>query len=524
MYLEHIDSPADVKKLHGSELESLCAELRSALIEELSVRGGHVGPNLGMVEATTALHYVFDSPKDKIVYDVSHQSYAHKMLTGRKAAFTDSAKYGSVTGFSNPKESEHDFFTIGHTSTSVSLASGLAKARDLKNERYNVIAVIGDGSLSGGEAFEGLDYAAENGTNLIVVVNDNEMSIAENHGGLYANLRLLRDTNGAAACNFFKAMGFEYTYVRDGNDVHTLIGAFRAVKDCTRPVVVHIHTVKGKGFAPAEADKETWHYGAPFDKNTGMPKRIAQANGSAVREKDYAALTAEYLLAEMKKDPTVAAITSGTPTVIGFTEEKRRAAGKQFIDVGIAEEHAVALAAGIAKNGGKAVYGVYGTFIQRAYDQLSQDLCIDRNPATVLVFWASVWGMNDVTHLGLFDIALMGSIPNLVYLAPVSEEEYFAMLRWSMRQTEHPVAIRVPAGPVVSTGIEDTTDYSVLNAYQVTRAGETVAILALGSMYGTGEKTAELLAQRGIHATLINPKFITGLDTALLESLKKSTP
>lgn len=516
MYLEKINSPEDIKKLSVDEMKDLCTEIRQVLLKKLSEHGGHIGPNLGIVELTVALHYVFNSPKDKIVYDVSHQSYIHKMLTGRKDAFINSKKYDEVSGYSNPEESEHDFFNIGHTSTSISLACGLAKARDLKDEKDNVIAIIGDGSLSGGEAYEGLNNAAEEGTNMIIIVNDNDMSIAENHGGLYKNLKELRDTDGKCECNFFKSMGLDYYYVKDGHDFEQLTSVFNKVKDTTHPVVVHIHTIKGKGLDYAEKNKEQWHWGMPFVLETGESKF------SMGDTEDYGDLTGKYLLDAMKQDPTVVAITSATPTVLGFIPERRNEAGKQFVDVGIAEEHAVAFASGIAANGGKPVYGVYSTFLQRTYDQLSQDLCINNNPAVILVNLASVYGMNDVTHLGLYDIGMMSNIPNMVYLAPTCKEEYFAMLKWGMNQQDHPVAIRVPAMGVIKSGVEDKTDYSKLNKYQVTKAGKDVAVIALGDFYQLGESVViKLLNENGIEATLINPKYITGIDEELLKSLKK---
>ena len=497
MYLENIYSPADVKKLSEKELNELGGEIRAALLQKLSEHGGHFGPNFGMVEATIALHYVFNSPKDKIVFDVSHQSYVHKMLTGRKDAFLHPEKYDNVSGYTEPQESEHDFFIIGHTSTSVSLASGLAKGRDLTGGNENIIAVIGDGSLSGGEAFEGLDYVAELGTNMIIIVNDNQMSIAENHGGLYKNLKELRDSNGQCECNFFKAMGLDYIYVNDGNDVQALIEAFSKVKDIQHPIVVHINTLKGKGYERAEQDKETYHWRTPFNPETGEAKVNYE-------EEDYSEVTAQYLLKKMEEDSRVVTITSGTPAVLGFTPDRRKEAGKQFVDVGIAEEHAVALASGIAANGGKPVYGVYSTFIQRSYDQLSQDLC-----------------MNDVTHLCFFDIPLISNIPNMVYLAPTCKEEYLAMLEWSIRQNEYPVAIRVPATDVITCGEPVETDYSVLNRYKVTHRGSKVAILALGSFYGLGQSVASLLKEKAnIDATLINPRYITGVDNELMDELK----
>lgn len=515
MYLEKINGPEDVKKLTTDEMTKLAAEMRDALLKRASIHGGHFGPNFGMVEATIALHYVFESPKDKIVYDVSHQTYPHKMLTGRKDAYLYEEHYDDVSGYSNPNESEHDFFTVGHTSTSVSLACGLAKARDLKGDAGNVIAVIGDGSLSGGEALEGIDFASELNGNLIIVVNDNDMSIAENHGGLYQNLKLLRDTDGKAECNLFKAMGLDYVYVNEGNNIKALIDAFSSVKDSTKPVVVHINTQKGKGYAPAEADKENWHYSGPFNIETGEPLFVPEGP-------DYSDITVKYLLSKMKQDKSVVAITAGTPTVIGFTKDKREEAGKQFVDVGIAEETAVALASGIAANGGKPVWGVYSSFVQRTYDQISQDLCINNSPATILTFWGTVYGMNDVTHLGLYDMAMLANIPNLVYLAPTTKEEYLAMLDWSIEQTDYPVAIRVPGGEVISDCKKVTKDFSKLNKYEVIKKGSKVAIIGLGTFYSLGENVAEKVAEKtGVNPTVINPYYITGTDNDLLSDLKK---
>ena len=515
MYLEQINGPEDVKKLSGEQLTKLAAEMRQVLLKRASIHGGHFGPNFGMVEATIALHYVFESPKDKIVYDVSHQTYPHKMLTGRKDAYLYEEHYDDVTGYSSPQESEHDHFTVGHTSTSVSLACGLAKGRDLNGGRGNVIAVIGDGSLSGGEALEGLDFAAELESNLIIVVNDNDMSIAENHGGLYSNLKLLRETKGGAECNLFRAMGLDYVYVDEGNNIDALIKAFQSVKDSTKPVVVHIKTQKGKGYAPAEKDKESWHYNAPFNIETGEPSGVPQGE-------DYSDITAKFLLEKMKKDPSVVAITSATPTVLGFTKDKREEAGKQFVDVGIAEETAVALASGIAANGGKPVWGVYSTFVQRTYDQIAQDLCINNNAATIVTFWGTVYGMNDVTHLGLYDIPMMANIPNLVYLAPATKEEYLAMLDWSLEQTDHPVAIRLPGGSVISDGRKVTKDFSDLNQYEITQKGSRVAIVGLGTFYSLGQSVAKELEEKtGTKATVINPYYITGIDQEMLEDLKK---
>ena len=512
MYIEKINGPEDVKKLNIEEMTALAEEMRHALLKRASIHGGHFGPNFGMVEAIIALHYVFESPKDKMVFDVSHQTYPHKMLTGRKDAYLYEEHYDDVTGYSCPQESEHDHFTVGHTSTSVSLACGLAKARDLRGESANVIAIIGDGSLSGGEALEGMDFAAELDSNMIIVVNDNDMSIAENHGGLYSNLKLLRETNGQAECNLFKAMGLDYVYVDHGNDLRELIGAFKQVKDSKKPVVVHINTLKGKGYKPAEEHKEEWHWHLPFDIETGK--------SHFPEVEDYSSVTCEYLIEKMKKDPTVVAITSGTPTILGFTQEKRKQAGRQFVDVGIAEETAVALASGIAKGGGKPVYGVYSSFIQRTYDQISQDLCIDGNPATIVVYTGSVFGMTDVTHLGLQDIPMLSNIPGLVYLAPTTKEEYLSMLDWSVEQKEMPVAIKLPGGDMISDGREVKKDWSQLNTCEVTEKGSKIALIGLGTFYFLALQTAEMLEKKGIHVTVINPYYITGLDKGLLEKLK----
>ena len=515
MYLEKINSPEDVKKLNIEEMKVLAQEIREAIITRDAKHGGHFGPNLGIVEATIALHYVFNSPKDKFVFDVSHQSYPHKMLTGRRQAFTDETHYDDVTGYSNQNESEHDHFILGHTSTSISLALGLAKARDVKGEKGNIVAIIGDGSLSGGEALEGLDFAGELKSNLIIIANDNDMSIAENHGGLYKNLKLLRETDGKAETNLFKAMGLDYIFVKDGNSLEELIEVFKKVKDINHPIVVHICTQKGKGYKLAEIDKEPWHYTMPFNIENGKPLNVDDSE-------DYTDVTKEYLIKKMKEDKTVVTITSGTPGAVGFNKKDRDEVGSQFIDVGIAEETAVAIASGMASKGAKPVYTVVSTFLQRTYDQLSQDLCINNNSATIVVYYAGAIGMTDVTHLGWFDIAMMGNIPNLVYLAPTTKEEHLAMLEWSIEQQEHPVAIRIPGGKMVSTGKKVTKDFSKLNTYEVSQKGEKVAIIGLGTFYQLGKKVATLYEEKtGVKATVINPMYITGVDGKLLEELKK---
>ncbi len=516
MVLEKINGPEDIKRLNSTERATLADEVRHYLLQKVSEHGGHVGPNLGMVEATIALHYVFHSPTDHFIFDVSHQSYPHKILTGRKEAFMDRTHYDDVSGYSEPSESAHDSFVIGHTSTSISLACGMAKGRNLRGGTENIIAIIGDGSLSGGEALEGLNVAgAEIEGNLIIVVNDNQMSIAENHGGLYKNLQLLRETQGKAECNVFRAMGLDYRYVEQGNDIEALIRAFEQVKDIDHPTVVHINTLKGKGLPYAETNKERWHWSMPFDLPTGKCTFANEEN------EDYALITAEYLLERMPSRPDLFAITAGTPTVMGFSKSRREQAGKQFVDVGIAEETAVALASGAAKRGAKPVWGVYSTFIQRTYDQLQQDLCINDNPAVLLVFFGGIESMNDVTHTCLYDIPLLMNIPNLIYLAPSSKEEYLSMLEWSLSYREHPVAIRVPVNGVIERGLSlPDTDWS-RPSYEIARQGKDVAIVGLGSYFQLGEKVCDLLAAQGVKASLINPCIITALDTDALDALRR---
>lgn len=515
MYIEKIKSPADLKKLDIEALKIVADETRQAVLNRVSKHGGHVGPNLGFVEATVALHYVFDAPKDKLVFDVSHQSYPHKILTGRAAGFLgDVDDMNAISGYSSPAESPiYDNFEVGHTSTSISLATGLQKARDIKGTDENIIAVIGDGSLSGGEAFEGLDEASELGTGIIIVVNDNEMSIAENHGGIYKNLRALRQSNGQCEHNWFKAWGFEYHYLEEGNDIARLIQVFKKVKGTQRPTVVHIHTEKGHGFAPAVEDKETWHWSMPFNITDGS--LLNQPTGES-----YDRLFSDWMLREMKRDKTLIAVTAGTPTAAGFTPAKRREAGAQHIDMGIAEEQAAAMISGMAKGGLHPVWTVYSTFIQRTYDQIAQDLCINSNPAVINVVGGGTASMNDITHICLFDIPMLCSIPNLIYLAPTTCEEYFAMLRWAIDQDRKPIAIRVPSNGVNHTAEPVDTEYSYTPQYKVTSQGSLVAIIAAGSFYQKGENVADILAAKGINATLINPRYLNAVDAETLDSLK----
>lgn len=520
MLLTQTTTPEDVKALNRAELPQLCGEIRHAILESSAAVGGHVAPNLGVVELTVALHRVFNSPTDKIVFDVSHQTYAHKALTGRAYTYIDPERYGEASGFANPDESEHDLFAMGHTSTSVGLGCGLAHARDLAGDTYNVITVIGDGSLSGGLAFEGFNNAAELDSNLIIIVNDNDQSIAENHGGLYRNLAELRASNGTCERNVFRAMGLDYRYLDAGNDVLALVDALQELRNIDHPIVLHVSTAKGKGFEPAQSDPERWHHVGPFDMATG--RKLCPGHPSEPAPRTYADITGEALSAAIERDPQVVGITAATPYIMGFTPELRAAAGKQFIDVGIAEEHAVTFATALARSGAKPVFGVYGTFLQRAYDELWHDLCLNDMPATILVFGASIFGTTSETHLSFFDISMLGGLPNMRYLAPTCMEEYLSMLSWSLDHREHPAAIRVPGIGLVSRpdlAPAEDTDYSVAR-YNVVRQGRDVAVLALGDFFELGERVANrLAAEYGIEATLVNPRFATELDREFLDSL-----
>lgn len=513
MYLEKINNPEDVKKLDATGRQGLVDEIRAALLSRASKHGGHFGPNFGMVEATVALHTVFDSPHDHIVYDVSHQTYPHKMLTGRKEAFTDPEHYDDVSPYTDPDETPHDLFKIGHTSTSISLALGLAKARDLRGRHENIVAVIGDGSMSGGEALEGLNVAGELNSNFIIVFNDNQRSIAENHGGMYDQFKELRKSNGAAPDNLFKAMGLDYVYVNDGNDTEALITTFKQVKDIDHPIVVHINTLKGKGYEPALKDEEAWHWHGPFDITTGQ----SLSDGPA--PESYANLAGEYLLKRAETDENLLVVVSAVPFALGMSPERRERMGKHYLDVGIAEETAVAVASGAAHAGAHVVWGSSTTFQQRVYDQLSQDLAVNGNPAVIVGNSGSVWGMSDVTHASLWTIPMIANIPNITYLAPTNAEEYLAMLHWGLDQEKHPVFIQVPGGPVRHAKGPVRKSYDELRS-EVVRRGSKIAIFGLGSLFNMGEKTADILRESlGFEITLVNPLFASGLDSELLDNL-----
>ncbi|WP_315444789.1 1-deoxy-D-xylulose-5-phosphate synthase [uncultured Selenomonas sp.] len=513
MYLETITSPADIKGYTAEQRRVLAQEMRDALLKRASIHGGHFGPDFGIIEAVIALHTVFDSPTDKIIYDVSHQCYPHKMLTGRVEAYINEAQYDEVSGYTNPEESPHDFFNVGHTSTSISLASGLAKARDLAGRRENIIALIGDGSMSGGEALEGLNVVGEMETNFIIVFNDNGHSIAENHGGMYRTFKELRETNGAAENNLFRAMGLDYRYVADGNDCEALIAAFSAVKNSTKPVVVHIVTQKGKGYQFAEEDPETWHYRMPFDMETGALKRPYTD--------PYQEATKAFLKEQTRTNPNIVFLAAGTMGAIGLSPKDRTELGSQYVDVGIAEEHAVAMASGLARGGARPIFGTYSTFFQRVYDQMAQDVAVNNSPAVFLSVGASIYYMNDVTHLGFFDIPIFANIPNLVFLAPASLDEYKAVLRWSVEQTRHPVMIRMPVGGYEESPYPVRTDYSALNKYQVVQEGADVALIGVGNFAALAGAAAAQLEAEGIKATVVSPIFLSDLDTALLDRLKE---
>lgn len=507
-----VNSPADVKKLSTDEMNVLAGDIRKAILNKVDTIGGHLGPDLGIVETTIAMHYVFNSPKDKFIFDVSHQIYPHKILTGRKDAFVNPLAHPEISGYSNPSESEHDNFILGHTSTSLSLATGMAKARDLKGEKYNIVALIGDGSLSGGEALEGLSNAAVLNSNMIIIVNDNVMSIAPVEGGIYNSLKVLRESNGEAKDNIFKSMGYDYYYLEEGNNVEKLIALFEKVKDTNKPTVVHIHTLKGMGYKPAETDKETYHWQMPkFIENYGKKQTVTET---------YTSITNDYLVEKAKKEKALMVVSPATPGATGLTPDVRAKLGKHYTDVAIAEQHAVGYVSGLAANGAKPVLEVLSSFIQRSYDQLSQDFAINNAPATVLVFWGGI-SPADVTHLQVFDIPLISNIPNIVYLAPTNKEEYLAMLDWSVDQTKYPVAIRVPMTNLVSTGKADKTNYANLNKFKVANKGEKVAIIGVGNFYQLGEQVQKKLKdEMGINATLINPVYLTGLDEKALEDLK----
>ena len=502
--LNKIAGPKDVKKLSIPEMEKLAQEIRTLIIEKDAAEGGHLGPDLGIVEATIAYHYVFDAPKDKLVWDISHQTYPHKMLTGRAKAWLDPDHYEDVTPYSNPDESPYDYYAVGHTSTSVALATGMAKARDLMGQHENIMALIGDGSLTGGLAFEGLNNAAIEPHNLVVVVNDNQWSIDKNVGGVVTSLKKLRDSNGQTAENPFKAMGFDYRYVADGNDLSAMIDAFKAVKDVDHPILLHINTLKGKGYEPAVKDEEAHHWVSPFNLEDDQP--LAAENQKPTSNSVALNVIKEQIDAGQK----IMAINAAIPGVFNLDEFKNEYPAN-YTDVGIAEQESVAFATGFAKEGGIPVLMENSTFLQRAFDQLSHDTAANDLPVVMLVAGGTISSQSK-THLGIFDQVMISNLPNWIYLAPTTLAEEKAMLEWAIKQKKHPVAIKVP-GNVPETDQQDViTDYSTIN-YQV-KPGKEVAVIGLGAFYQLGEKVANKLG-----ATLVNPLSANILDEKALDQL-----
>ena len=514
MKLSDIKTPKDIKSLDIESLEDIADQMREAILNRTSKIGGHVGPNLGSVESIIALHYVFDAPTDKLVYDVSHQAFPHKMLTGRADGYLNQEDFDKVGEYTDPKESpEYDLFYAGHTSPALSLCVGLAKARDLKDEKYNVVAYVGDGALSGGVAFEGLDAGGALGTNLICIFNDNQMAIAENHGGMYQHFQHLRETNGTASDNLFKAFGWDYIYVAEGNNVSKLIEAYRKVKDSDRPVVVHINTQKGEGYRPAEEFRERFHYRDPYSIASGSLLTVDTGES-------YSQIFKNFVFENVKKYPNLLVISSATPEDFGLGPKERKELGDHYIDVAIAEQTGVSVMAGAAKGGAKVVYGVVSTFLQRAYDQLMEDWAMDDSSALLNVDSTGIAAITDQTHLGFWDIPMITSIPEVVYLAPASLEEYAAMLQWGLDQNQFKVAVREPVYSVEHADYDVATDYSDLNKFQVTHKGKDVAIIAAGDFYAKGKEVANILKEKGIDATLINPRFVSGVDCQLLKELE----
>lgn len=512
--LNEVNEPSDIKDMSLDELKQLATEMRQLVLERDAKIGGHVGPNFGVMEITIAFHYVFDSPHDKVIWDVSHQSYAHKMLTGRKLGFLDPDHYEDITGFTSPEESAHDFFEIGHTSTSIALAVGMAQARDLMKPQShnNVMAVIGDGSLSGGLAFEGLNNAAKLNSNLIILVNDNQMSIDENQGGLYKGLKELRDTNGESPNNIFKFMGLDYKYVADGNDLQTMIDTFKEIKDIDHPIVLHVNTLKGKGYEPAVEEKMKYHWRTPFDLKTGEDK--VKVNGESY---------SDAVLAELDKqiaaDKPVVAINAGIPGAFNLGKFKVKHPDRYY-DVGIAEQDSITTAVAMAQAGARPVVFQNSTFLQRAYDQLIHDMALNDAPVVMIVRGGSI-SESSATHQGTFDISMISDLPNIEYLAPTNVEEMVSMLRWAINQTDEPVVIRQPEKPLLH-GTPTQDDYSTIK-YDIAHRGSEVAIMAVGDFWELGEKVRkELQDKLNINATLINPKSVTGIDSDVLHHLAEN--
>lgn len=512
--LNEVNEPADIKGMSLDELKQLAREMRHLILERDSAIGGHVGPNLGIMELTIAYHYVFNSPHDKVIWDVSHQSYPHKMLTGRKLGFLDPDHYEDVSGFTSPEESNHDFFEIGHTSTSISLAVGLAQARDLMkpDSKDNIVAVIGDGSLSGGLAFEGLNNAAKLNSNLIIVVNDNQMSIDEDQGGLYKGLKELRATDGQSVNNIFKFMGLDYRYIKDGNDLKAMIAAFKDVKDIDHPIVLHVNTQKGKGYQPAEEEKMLYHWRQPFDLKTGKDKHPGQGE-------NYSDAILDELDRQIDAGEPVVAMNAAIPGVFNLKKFQAKHPNRYY-DVGIAEQDCISTAVAMAVAGARPIVFQNATFLQRAYDQLIHDMALNDAPVVMIVRGGTI-ATESATHQGSFDISMISDLPNIEYLAPTNVEELLSMLRWAIKQTDQPVVIREPEKPLLH-GKATQDDYSNIK-YDIAHHGSEVAIMAVGDFWELGQKVcAELQKKLNVDATLINPKSLTGIDAEVLHHLSEN--
>ena len=554
--LSSIHTPADVHALSAQQLRDLCFEIRTTLLDYGRKHGGHIGSNLGVVELTVALHRVFDSPHDRFIFDVSHQSYVHKMLTGRAEAYLNESRFGEVTGFTNPLESEHDSFVLGHTGTSISLACGLAKTRDMQRIATgesaigNVVAIIGDGSLSSAIAFEGLNNAAEQGGNLIIIVNDNEMSIAEDFGGMYGQLAKLRASDGTAELNLFKAFGLDYRYVEQGNDVDTLVEVLNEVKGIDHPIVVHIHTTKGLGFD----DGEEFDKGSDGCNQTNPQPHAGKCEANHWQDpeaslgkpldarKYYGEMAMASLERRFSNEPGLVVISPATPGSNGITRDFRERAGAHYVDTGITEEHAAAFAAGIAKAGGRPVLATSATFFQRTFDQLQQELALNHVPATLLIFGAGISGA-DNTHSGTFDMTMFANVPDVTCLAPASGEQMLDMLAWATGPSDHGVvAIRMPGEQILS--LERATDMAFdplqraeehdpavniagecpFSRYQIVQPGKDVAILGLGNTMPLAAEVTSTLAEddethAAITATLVDALQYSTMDAELLTML-----
>lgn len=548
-FLDKINSPADVKKLSVPQLEQLAKEIRQLLISVISHTGGHLAPNLGVVELTLALHKVFNTPEDKIIFDVGHQAYIHKIITGRREQFPTLRQYGGLSGFPKRSESEHDAFGTGHSSTSISAALGMACARDLQGDDYNVVAVIGDGSMTGGMAFEALNNAGMLHKNMIVVLNDNEMSISKNVGAMSEYLYQLRtgetynkiknDIEGwlknmefgsdvlkairrlkgsvkylMVPTSIFEELGFTYLGPVDGHDMDGLLDVLQAAKKIDGPVMVHVLTKKGKGYKPAEESPNKFHGTGPFDIATG--KKITNPNAPV----SYTEVFGKTLTKLADIDDKIVGITAAMPDGTGlniFAEAHK----DHFFDVGIAEQHAVTAAAGMAAAGMKPVAAIYSTFMQRAYDSIMHDICMQKLHVTLCLDRAGLVGDDGYTHHGVFDYAYLRSIPNMTIMAPKDENELQHMLKTAL-DFDGPVSVRYPRGSGVGVALDTQWQDLPIGKAEVLRTGKDVCFWAIGSMVQTALDASELLEAQGISAGVVNMRFAKPLDVELLREHAQS--